>query len=242
MLFLSTFILVTAGAVSFLKTKKKESTYTYKLFFFMITIFGIMPAAIATEVPHSNRALLALIGFIVLAVYGLDYIIELLRKTKLNKKVLGSHKENDILINSFVGTLLALHILFFVSFISHYFTRFDAASTDAFNHGYLEAFQLAEMYEKGEGTDPVDKIIFSSKYGQPYIYALFVRETNPIWYRGGSLVKYEFHDEITINDLSRSNTLVVGSGSDDTLPTEKADHVIFGADGSVRFQVFRTRK
>ncbi len=49
----------------------------------------------------------------------------------------------------------------------------------------------------------VEKILFTSDYGQPYIYALFVRETNPIWYRGGSLIKYEFKDEINMDDLSR---------------------------------------
>ncbi|PJC54114.1 MAG: hypothetical protein CO028_04075, partial [Candidatus Levybacteria bacterium CG_4_9_14_0_2_um_filter_35_21] len=79
----------------------------------------------------------------------------------------------------------------------------------------------------------------TSDYGQPYIYALFVRKTNPIWYRGGSLIKYEFTDKIDEGDLTRNNTLVVGSNTDE-LPIENAEHIINGSDGKMRFQIYKT--
>lgn len=239
-LFFTTYILVAAGIVAVLKDRKNKLNKE-RLFYLSVAAIGIVPAAVAMEVPHSNRALLALFGIIITAVFGFDFLINTLKETRLNKTVSGSHNEDNILVKSFVGTLIALHMIFAVSFINYYFNDFKKLSTDAFNDGYLEAFELAEKYEKGEGTQPVDKVIFTSKYGQPYIYAIFVRKTNPIWYRGGSLIKYEFYDQITIDDLSRKNTLVVGSGTDESLPTEKADHIIYGADGSVRFQMFRTK-
>src|SRR3989304_5506148 len=92
---------------------------------------------------------------------------------------------------------------------------------------YLAAFGFAPPYERGEeGKREVDKIIFTGGYGQPYIYALFVRQTNPIWYQGGSLAKYEFKDEVTIGDLERENKLVVASNQDDLLGAgTKADKV-----------------
>lgn len=239
-LFITTFFLVTAGVIALLRERNNSKYFKYQLLFLSIIVCGILPASIALEVPHSNRALLALPGFLVLAVFGFNYVIELLEKTKLNNTVSGSYDERNIIVKSFVGTLIVIHILFAVTFLSQYFTVFSKESTDSFNDGYLEAFAVAAKYEKGtDGYPEVEKIIFTSKYGQPYIYALFVRKTNPIWYQGGSLIKYEFYETVTVDDLNRNNALIVGSGLDD-LPTEKADHIIYGSDGSVRFQIFKT--
>lgn len=238
-LFVTTYFLVIVGIIAFINKYKGLRDCKYQFLFIILIIIGILPAAIALEIPHSNRALLALPGFILTATFGLKYLITILSKSKLNNQVRGTHSEKDIVLKSVVGTIIAVHIIFSIAFINNYFYKFSKLSTNDFNDGYLEAFALAEKYEKGEGTNPVDRVIFTSQYGQPYIYALFVRETNPIWYRGGSLIKYEFTDKIDINDLNRVNTLVVGSGTDG-LPTYDADHVIYGADNSVRFQIFRT--
>jgi hypothetical protein len=238
-LFLTTLILFIAGLIYWLVSLKDKPVY--QTIFILLIIFGILPAAISMEVPHSNRALLALPGFIITAVFGFDYIIKILEKTKLNKMSAGSKHEKNIVIKLFVGMIIAAHILFSISFINYYFTEFSKTSAVDFNDGYIEAFEIAKKYEKGEGVEPVDKIIFTSNYGQPYIFAIFVRKTNPIWYRGGSLIKYEFHDKLTINDLNRHNALIVGSISDD-LPIEDADYLVYGSDGSVRFKIFRTNK
>lgn len=239
-IFITTYILLIFGLISFFFIIKIKANLKYQSFFILLIIWGILPAAIAKEIPHSNRALLALPGIIITALFGFNFIINKLDKSQLNIKLSKLNNGRNIIKKSFIGILLSTHVIFGVSFISDYFNKFNSESTDAFNDGYLEAFEIAESYEDGDGVFPVEKILFTSKYGQPYIYALFVRETNPIWYRGGSLIKYEFTSKIDINDLNRNNTLVVGSGTDD-LPTKKADHVIYGADGSVRFQIFRTR-
>lgn len=235
-LFFTTFILVTIGVIAILKNTKRTRA---ELFFLLLVPIGLLPASIALEVPHSNRALLALPGFMFTAIYGLDYLISSLKQIKLNSTVLGSHGETNIVVKATVGTILALHVIFSVSFISHYFSQFSQDSADAFTDGYIQAFEIAAQYEKGAGHPEVNQIIFTSDYGQPYIYALFVRETNPIWYQGGSLVKYSFFDNISVGDLSRENALIVGSKTD-ILPIEKADHIIYGSDGEVRFQMYYT--
>lgn len=239
-LFLTTFLLLTPAIISILRRQKKSLEFKYQFLFLSLIFCGLLPASVAMEVPHSNRALLSLPGFLFLAVYGLEYLILILEKSQLNIRVSGTHNEKNIIVKSVIGTILAVHVLFSAAFIRHYFTNFAQLSTDDFNDGYLEAFEYAQKYEKGDGVPAVDKIIFTSDYGQPYIYALFVRKTNPIWYQGGSLIKYEFTDKINMGDFLRKNTLIVGSGRDD-LPTEQAEHIIYGADGSVRFQIFRTQ-
>jgi hypothetical protein len=244
-LFITTLLLSILGIFSLFKKQKKSienmDDHKFHKLFFGLLVLGLLPACIALEVPHSSRSSLAFPGFLFLSLYGLDFLILKLKLTKINEQVLGSHGEKNIILKSVIGIILLTHIFLSISFLNHYFNVFSKESADAFKDGYVEAFEIAKKYEKGDGVEGVDKIIFTSDYGQPYIYALFVRKTNPIWYRGGSLIKYEFYDDINIGDLSRSNALVVGSNTDD-LPIEKANHIIYGSDGEMRFQIYRTEK
>jgi hypothetical protein len=155
------------------------------------------------------------------------------------QKILTSNL-SQLIGQSLLGTLLLIHGLLFITYLNHYYTRFAKQSAADFQDGYLAAFRFVVPYERGEsGLTAVDKIIFTSAYGQPYIYALFVRETNPIWYQGGSLVKYEFKDRITVGDLEQPNTLVVASQTDDLLGRNfDPDKIIYGSDGEARFRIY----
>jgi hypothetical protein len=215
--------------ISIIRKEKMAKLFVLSLVWILI---GLLPAAIGEEIPHSNRAILALPGFLFLALLGMSQLVAVLRQSVLNKLVLGTHKESDIVVKSVVGTIILIHALFFIRFIHYYFTDFAVLSADDFKDGYLEAFSAVIPYEKD-----VEKILFTSDYGQPYIYALFARKTNPIWYRGGSLIKYEFTDTIVESDLDREKTIVVASSADN-LPIEKADKLILGRDGQVRFAIF----
>ena len=198
----------------------------------LLLVVGLLPAAIGEEVPHSNRALLALPGFLFLATLGLKFLVTWIKQLKLNDKVNGSHGEKDMILCSVLGTLTLIHGLFFTNYLGAYYQDFASASAAAFKDGYLEAFNFVKEYEA-----EVDKILFTGNYGQPYIYALFARETNPIWYRGGSLRKYEFSDEINVGDLMREKTIIVAS-QDDELKTDLADYLVRGSDGEVRFKIY----
>jgi 4-amino-4-deoxy-L-arabinose transferase-like glycosyltransferase len=232
-----------AVVVQLVITKKQGhvSTFYRPLLFFSLSwiVLGILPAALgADDVPHSNRALLALPGFLLLASCGWFILVDKVAKSKLNKSVLGNHGERNTVRNAVVGTTILLHGIFFLSFWRYYLTSFAAASSSAFQDGYLEAMKLAQEYERGlNGKPEVDKIMFSSEYGQPYIYALFTRQTSPEFYQGGSLIKYEFTD-VSIGDFERANTLVVGTAGDTDLPQAKADHLVYGSDGKVRFHLY----
>ena len=227
------FCVVIATYVTILK--KSHAGSKFALFG---AIIGMLPAIIATEAPHPNRALLSLPFLILLAIYGLDYSISWIRNTQLNQTIIGSHQEKNIVLKSTLGTMALLHVLFATAFIQHYFTAFARSSAEAFSDGYIETITLVEKLKQDDPT--IEKIVFTSDYGQPYIYALFVKKTNPIWYQGGSLNYYQFQDEINIADLSRPRSIIVGSKTDD-LPIERADHVILGSDQLPRFQVFITQ-
>jgi hypothetical protein len=232
---------VVAIGVRFTKHHSKVGSAYQKLLIFGVIwmIIGIIPAALgADDVPHSNRALLALPGFLLTAAAGFILFIDRLEQSKLNHIIRGNHNENNTLRDAVIGSCILLHGVFFLSFWRHYLTAFASQSAAAFQDGYLEAMELVKQYEKGtDGKPQVDKIMFSSEYGQPYIYALFSRKTDPVYYRGGSLIKYEFTD-VSIGDFQRSNTLIVATQGDTDLPQAKADHIVYGSDGSVRFHLY----
>lgn len=214
----TTFILIIIGfyyGLKKMKSKQKDEVFYLGL---ALILVGLIPASLGEEVPHSNRSLLALPGFILMAVFGLKSLLKQIKKIEIKR--------------SLVSTLALAHFLIFVAYISNYYTAFAGESAADFKDGYLEAFEFIVPFE-----EEVSKILFTSDYGQPYIYALFVRQTNPIWYQGGSLIKYEFKDEINAGDLVRENTIVVASNEDEIEPGW-ADHLIYGSDGEVRFKIY----
>lgn len=203
-----------------------------------IIFAGILPAALGDDVPHSNRALLALPGFLLLAAHGLMVVWHSSLFNRFIQKIFPS-VDPQLLVKQKVGLLIGIHALLFISYLNHYYGAFAQASASDFKDGYLEAFERAQKYEKGEdGYPKADQIIFTDAYGQPYIYALYVRRTDPIWYQGGSLNHYLFTTP-KVSDLERKNTLVV-AGADEELPLDTADHRVYGSDGTIRFALFWT--
>ncbi len=217
-LFLTTGLVALVALFNWLNKRDKLTGFALTFI-----ILGLLPAILGTEVPHSNRGILAIPGFLLLATLGL-------------KQLLANFKDKIVVFLMFI----VAHLILFSSYLFSYYTNFAKASATDFQDGYLAAFEFVIPYEKTlDNKKPVDKIIFTADYGQPYIYALFARKTNPIWYQGGSLIKYEFKDEVTIGDLERENTIVVASETDDLLSkNDQADKIIYGSDGSERFRIY----
>lgn len=238
-LFITTGILIGCSIWFFLKSCFDHHPYSRVFLLGLSWIgIGILPAALGSDiVPHANRALLALPGFLLLAMLGFNQLLSWASSLDLNKRITGTHHEKNKLVQMIIGMFLLIHALVFLSYLQDYYTFFARESATDFEDGYLEAFHYILPYEKGEEGKPVvDKIIFSDAYGQPYIYALFARKTNPIWYQGGSLIKYEFRP-VKESDFSRHNTILVASNQED-VPTEQADYLVYGSDHQVKFSIF----
>ncbi|HYD35345.1 MAG TPA: hypothetical protein VD999_04720 [Vitreimonas sp.] len=226
-----------------LKSTVEKKAHSYKQLLWLglgWAIIGIVPAMLGVDAPHSNRALLALPGFLLLALGGLVMITEGIKNSQLNKNIQGTHGEKNMVLKAVIGGIVLVHSLFVLSYLQHYYTAFAAQSADDFKDGYLETLRYVIPYEKGlERRPKVDQILFTNKYGQPYIYTLFARRTNPIWYQGGVLNTYLFTDLIRPSDLERPNTLIVAA-ADDPLPIEKAEKIVYGSDGKVKFKIYYT--
>ncbi len=237
-LFPTEFVLGVASLVTILRAAfssrvRKEPYMKLLIFFLAWVVIGFLPAIIGRDVPHSNRALLALPGWIGLSVLGF-YIC--MSKLVSSGRVFFSSKnkvDSILIARVLVGTGVLLHSFFVLSYSHHYFTAFATASAADYQDGYLEAMEYAVAHE-----EEVDKVLITSVYGQPYIYTLFVRHTDPIWYRGGALIKYQFPDHINIGDLSSKKTLILATP--DEIEPKLADKLIYGSDGKIRFVIVKT--
>ncbi len=192
----------------------------------ILVVAGLLPAIIGIEVPHPNRALLALPGFILIATGCLVVILNRLEKWRH-----GWGRSIGVLI-----TILTCLVNFWQ--IEVYFKNYNNLSVTEFNQGYLEAVAVARNYELGvKGRPQVGQIIFDSHYGQPYIFTLFGNRINPLQYHNGALVKYLFVDKIDVGDLSRKNTLLVATNQTELSP-DQAETIIKGSDGRLQFMLY----
>ncbi|MEN8252828.1 MAG: hypothetical protein ABFQ62_00405 [Patescibacteria group bacterium] len=239
-LFSTTLVLIITSIIFLIKNIKKNKYFKLFIFSLLWIIVGFIPAIIGRDVPHSNRALLALPGFLLLASLGIVELLDWLKKLNINKRIKGSHAEKNIILKIVIGLFFIIHTFLFLSFYKNYHSSFARNSAKDFKDGYLEVFEYLIPYEKGKnGKQQVNQIVFSNEYGQAYIYALFSRKTDPIWYQGGSLNRYLFVDEVKVGDLARDNSIVVATGED--LVEIAADKYILGSDGSVRFRIYHTK-
>lgn len=231
--------LIGVTAIAFLR-RNREWSSVLKLSWLGLAwwLAGIFPAAIGIDSPHSNRALLALPGVLLLATVGFAMVQAGIQQWRWNQKITGSHGEKNTVWFAMVGSFWLIHLVLFIAYLQYYYTVFASRSAVDFKDGYLEALAFVIPYEKGQaGRSKVDQVVFSNTYGQAYIYTLFARKTDPIWYQGGALNTYLFVDGVTTSDLERPNTVVVASG-EDRVPTDRANKVIYGSDGEVKFKIY----
>ena len=232
-LFPSTFLLVLASLLLWPVTRPGRKLTRLTLFAAGWTIVGTLPAVIGQDVPHSNRAFLALPGFVLLTLLGWQQLVLWLHQLPLNQKLSGSKLESDLLPKAVIGTMFLLHSFFVCSYLHHYFGTYAAESADAFQSGYVEAMEYVKLHE-----NEVDKVIMTSSYQHPYIYVLFAKKVNPIAYQGGILGKYEFNDQINASFLLRPKTLIVATPLE--IDPEKADTIIRDPAGKPRFVIVKT--
>ena len=230
---LSVFLFIVLGLgrlLAELLLKKKRSIYWLKISLVWI-LLGLLPAVLGDTFPQANRALMALPGFIWLALPGIELLIFKISNFFKNK--------NQGYIAGVYIILLAI-IINFVLYLHHYYSVFAKESATDYSEGYLEAMQLAYDYERGTNGKPeVQQIVVSTAYGQPYIYLLFVRKTNPIWYQGGSLIKYLFVDKVSESDLNRDNSLIIATVEDPEFTTSPT-HQVITKFGETRFRIYYT--
>lgn len=201
------------GILTMVKDKELRKHWWILVLF----LLAILPASIGDDAPHSNRAHLIVPWVQVIAVFGVRFLL-----AKFPKK----HQRRAILI-FILG--LGIQLVWQANVYTHVYSTIGVRD---FQYGYKEAVLYARSQE-----GKVDKVLFTSAYGQPYIFVLLYKQLDPIQYQQGALANYEIRDLHWDSDKDRVRTLIVGTP--DEIPAD-APHIvkeIAFPDGKVAFRI-----
>ncbi|MCG2691540.1 hypothetical protein L6272_01790, partial [Microgenomates group bacterium] len=163
--------------------KNKQKPWVKFLLWWLIV--GPIPAMIGKEVPHPLRAYNLLPPLIIITALGIHFLLRSYQK-----------------VSSIIIILFAINAAFF---INHYFFVYPIYSAPDWQYGYQEAALTARQNE-----DQVDKIIFTSHYGQPHIFTYFYQNREPLSVFWGAMSKYLFRDIKWVEDKKLPNNLIIG--------------------------------
>jgi hypothetical protein len=168
--YISIFMLVLTGILRAIISRQKVL-----LFFVFWLGIGMLPAVISQGNPHAIRSLQALPAIMLIAAHTGNWVLEKL----INRPT--------YLFLSLISAFFILLTVELTNYVTEYFGPYAKSSAFHFQFGYKEALEFATQ-EK----DSVEKIIITSRYGQPYIYTLLHHQITPQNYWNGALNFYEF--------------------------------------------------
>jgi hypothetical protein len=181
----------------------------------------------------------------IVGAFGAYYLIELIKKQKRLLK-----------ISLAVGFSLA-YLFVFGLFWDRYFVHAPIENSEFWQYGYKEAVQFV-----AQRKDDYEKVVFTNKYGQPYIYYLFYNRYPPSKYQQednfvphpegdvgsvGQLENIEFRNLYWPRDRFEPGVLYVGATWE--LPQQDLDpqqakvlKEIYFLNGKLAFRIVETLK
>lgn len=191
--------------------KNKRKQWAQFLLWWLVV--GPIPAMIGREVPHPLRAYNLLPPLIIITALG---IYQIMTRSRMY----------------LIYGLFAVNSLFF---LYHYFITYPVYSAPDWQYGYQEAAVFARQNE-----DQVDKIIFTSFYGQSYIFTYFYQNRDPLNVFWGAMRKYLFRSINWPEDKNKTNTLIIGAPEEIPADAQGIIKEILFPDGQVAFRIVKT--
>lgn len=214
-LYLFDFFLLVLGAYFLIRLNTNES----KFIWFWLLVAPI-PAALTRDSIQGVRSLNMVLPLMILVGCGFYQIFLWLQK---NKKI----------STYFITLVLAVFYLFSVAYyFDQYFYHYPLQSSKDWQYGYKQVIQKVYPLRNN-----YQKIIFTSEYGQPYIYWLFYGQYLPVDYQAkakltenlfGDVGKVEKLDNVEFRSISfdgdknLSKSLLIGTELE--IPLEKIDY------------------
>ncbi|MDP3888604.1 MAG: glycosyltransferase family 39 protein [bacterium] len=233
-------LFLSAGFIFLIRQKVKN-----KAFIFYFLLIAPLPAALSRDTVEATRSYFMVFPLIVISAFGMLAILENLRKIT---KPLGF---------GMIAILIGGYLFSFIYYLDQFFVHAPIANSTYWQYGYKQAVQ--HVKENGKNYE---KIIFTQKYGQPYIYYLFYTQYPPSQYQKqakliensdgdvgyvSNIDSIEFRDIYWPTDRALKNTLFVGGPYE--LPDQDIDpsqarvrKEIQSLDGSPAFKIVETLK
>jgi 4-amino-4-deoxy-L-arabinose transferase-like glycosyltransferase len=186
-------------------------------FWLLLLPITLLPALVGNEVPHANRALLALIPMIMLMVLG---VRELQAEVK--------HQT----FASLFGTLLLVLFIEFAHFWQFYTHDYQKQSSEAWMEGYETAVKEAQLFAKEGRT-----VKFTTEYGEPQMFYAFFNRVPFEVYRNARIPEITF-GAISAPDINSFDVIFAAPTEQLPIPETGA---ISRADGQAAFLLYQTR-
>ncbi|MEP7167023.1 MAG: hypothetical protein ABI758_03540 [Candidatus Woesebacteria bacterium] len=207
-------ILFVFGILAIVMQKEYRKFWWIPVLFFI----GLIPPALGLDVPHSNRALLALPWVQITAGIGVFALANRLKVESWKVAVFVS--------------LFA--VISFVSYIQIYATVYSSETAlKEMGYGYDEVMNYVRSHE-GE----VDRVYFTNVYGQAYIYILFAKKLTPVQYQNGGLANYTIANNPWKESQGKERVLVIGTADEIPDNANIVKEVKF-PDGKIAFRIAR---
>lgn len=182
----------------------------------MLTL-GLLPAAITDQVPHSNQALPAIAGMVILETLGL---IAWRRWWRVRAIYYPSAVMMLLVIIGIEWGVAQKHYL--EIFAPAQRLELTAHEKSLENPGktqlkrsvsFLYAVNLLDAFaDVPSKIKQLDQIIYAGELEQPYIYALLAEQMSPEQYRYGKLSeKHMLVDKLTVTHLQKDNAMIIYS-------------------------------
>lgn len=186
----------------------KEKIKNQNLLWYWLLI-GPLPAALSWDIVQATRAFFLVFPFAVIVAFGIYFTCQFVKKW-------------PFFLKWGAISILGLGWLFsFVFYLDQFFVHAPVAYSQDWLYGYKETVNFIK-----DKTKDYDQVVFTQKYGQPYIYYLFYTAYDPKRYQvqakltehpEGDVGRVERLDNIFFRDIywpsdrSIKNTLYIGA-------------------------------
>ena len=181
-------IFLPLGAFFLIKEKIKNQAFLWYL-----TAISPLPAALSRDIVQATRSLFLVFPLTVITAFGVYFAWQLVKKL-------------PVVLKWGIVSILAFGWFFSFAF---YLDQFFVHAPVAYSEDWLYGYKQAVDYIK-DRTDEYDQVVFTQKYGQPYIYYLFYTQYNPRQYQAqaklientqGDVGRVERIDNIDFHDI-----------------------------------------
>lgn len=200
------------------------------MFIFWWFLAAPVASSLTAGTPHAVRSLMYLPTYQIFITLGFLMFLKSMRENSKKKRF----------------TVIFISSLFFLNFFYYlhmYYIHTPKEYSQWWQYGYKQAVNEISKYENN-----FNRIIVTYGYDQPYIYLLFYKLIDPVWYQQNwgwgeimrderSFGKYEFKKIDWQRDSKLQSTLLVGTPKEIPVGAEGLLTEIKFLDGSVAFRI-----
>ena len=183
-------LLLPLGAFFLISRKIKNQSFLW-----YILLVAPLPAALSRDVIQATRSFFMIIPLTIISAFGVYFIWEKVAKTRKLLKI------------GIISVLIFGYLFSFVYYLDQFFVHAPIQNSQYWQYGYKEVVKFVK-----DKTGNYDKVVFTQKYGQPYIYWLFYTKYDPQKYQSQAKLidNIQFRDIYWPKDRFIKKTLYVG--------------------------------